>query len=385
MHEMRELGGTGGVIMVTPAGEAVYSFNTPGMYRGEASPGAAASPFTGMNDKVLKKLLLALLLALTPSQALGWWDYGHRTVARIAMLETSPRSRAEIARLLLNAPRLDTPTCSARTLEDASVWPDCIRAMGDRFSYTAPWHYQNVNVCKPFDAKAACRDGNCVSAQIERQVRLLKDKKLPARERLAALAFLTHFVGDMHQPMHSGDRDDLGGNRFPAFYSSIRSNLHAIWDGYLAERAISTPAAEARGLLSEVAAAERPAMTAGLVTDWAREAWEVSREFAYGGIPARSVRRAAGPAAGPAPGQDRAADPDRTPTGPARRPAPRPHPGRGVRRRDRPVGADAYSGTTVTARRLREWLASSEPNASGRSLPKLTVRMRPEETPRDSR
>jgi beta-aspartyl-peptidase (threonine type) len=38
MDEMRELGGTGGVIMVTPAGEAVYSFNTPGMYRGEASP-----------------------------------------------------------------------------------------------------------------------------------------------------------------------------------------------------------------------------------------------------------------------------------------------------------------------------------------------------------
>jgi hypothetical protein len=237
-----------------------------------------------MNDKVLKKLLLALLLTLTPGQAFGWWDYGHRTVARIAMLETSPRSRVEIARLLLNAPRLDTPTCSARTLEDASVWPDCIRAMGDRFSYTAPWHYQNVNVCKPFDAKAACRDGNCVSAQIERQVRLLKDKKLPARERLAALAFLTHFVGDMHQPMHSGDRDDLGGNRFPAYYSSIRSNLHAIWDGYLAERAISTPAAEARGLLSEVAAAERPAMAAGTVTDWAREAWEVSRDFAYGGI-----------------------------------------------------------------------------------------------------
>jgi beta-aspartyl-peptidase (threonine type) len=38
MHEMRALGGTGGVILVTPRGEAVYSFNTPGMYRGEASP-----------------------------------------------------------------------------------------------------------------------------------------------------------------------------------------------------------------------------------------------------------------------------------------------------------------------------------------------------------
>ena len=38
MAEVKALGGTGGVIMVTPAGEGIYSFNTPGMYRGEAGP-----------------------------------------------------------------------------------------------------------------------------------------------------------------------------------------------------------------------------------------------------------------------------------------------------------------------------------------------------------
>ena len=31
------LGGTGGVIVVTPKGDTVFSFNTPGMYRGIAS------------------------------------------------------------------------------------------------------------------------------------------------------------------------------------------------------------------------------------------------------------------------------------------------------------------------------------------------------------
>jgi beta-aspartyl-peptidase (threonine type) len=36
--EVAALGGTGGVIVVTPRGEGVYAFNTPGMYRGEASP-----------------------------------------------------------------------------------------------------------------------------------------------------------------------------------------------------------------------------------------------------------------------------------------------------------------------------------------------------------
>jgi len=38
IREMHALGGTGGVIVVTPRGDGIYSFNTPGMYRGEASP-----------------------------------------------------------------------------------------------------------------------------------------------------------------------------------------------------------------------------------------------------------------------------------------------------------------------------------------------------------
>jgi len=38
MAEVRALGGTGGVIVVTPQGDGLTSFNTPGMYRGEAGP-----------------------------------------------------------------------------------------------------------------------------------------------------------------------------------------------------------------------------------------------------------------------------------------------------------------------------------------------------------
>jgi L-asparaginase / beta-aspartyl-peptidase len=38
MAEMGALGGTGGVIVVTPRGESVFSFNSSGMYRGESSP-----------------------------------------------------------------------------------------------------------------------------------------------------------------------------------------------------------------------------------------------------------------------------------------------------------------------------------------------------------
>lgn len=235
---------------------------------------------------MIRRLALALSLALAPTPASAWWEYGHETVATIAWLDASPRTRVEIGRLLRRSRLLDTPTCPSRTIEQASVWPDCIKTLGDRFSYAATWHYQNVDICRPFDPATACRDGNCVSAQIERNLRLLADRRLPARERLFALAFVVHLMGDLHQPMHAGDHGDLGGNRVQASYGIIagRTNLHSIWDGYLADRGISDPPGGPRGILSQLDAADRAAMRRGNIADWARESWQASRDFAYGSL-----------------------------------------------------------------------------------------------------
>jgi beta-aspartyl-peptidase (threonine type) len=37
MADVKDLGGDGGVILVTPEGHAIFSFNTTGMYRGRAT------------------------------------------------------------------------------------------------------------------------------------------------------------------------------------------------------------------------------------------------------------------------------------------------------------------------------------------------------------
>jgi hypothetical protein len=235
---------------------------------------------------MMLRLLAVVAVALLPAPALAWWEYGHYTVARIAYSTARPTTRAAIDRLLAQSARLETPECPVRSIEDAAYWPDCIRAYKDRFSYSFPWHYQNVDICKPFDQASACKDGNCVSAQIERNAKLLADAKLPARERLTALAFLAHFVGDLHMPLHAGDRGDKGGNEFAVSYGLIagRTNLHSAWDGYLAERGISTPAGGARGLLAELGPEQRAGVAGGTVEDWARESWEASRTFAYGTV-----------------------------------------------------------------------------------------------------
>jgi hypothetical protein len=234
----------------------------------------------------IRRLLILLAALAAASPAAAWWEYGHETVARIAMDSVRPDTRMAIQRLLGKGRILETPECSVATIELASYWPDCIKTLGDRFNYAASWHYQNVDICKPFDLKGPCKDGHCVSAQIERNARILADRKAPERERLMALAFLVHFVGDLVQPMHGGDHADLGGNRVAANYGLIggRVNLHSIWDGYLAERAISTPPAGARSLLASTSAAERDALAAGSVEDWSRESWAAARQYAYASL-----------------------------------------------------------------------------------------------------
>lgn len=231
----------------------------------------------------LRRVLLALCAFLPAAPASAWWDYGHKTIADIAQANVRPATRAAVEALLAKQALLETPTCPVGTMADASVWADCVKArpLRDRFSYMSDWHFQNADACRPFDLKAECRGGNCVSAQIDRQMRLIKDKTVPERERLQALVLLIHFVGDLHQPLHGADNDgDAGGNGRRSDYGIVqydRLNLHLIWDGYLAERSISTPPS----LIRTYPETERARLSAGTVEDWSREDWEIARAQVY--------------------------------------------------------------------------------------------------------
>lgn len=237
----------------------------------------------GMKRLLSLAAVLTALLVATPAQA--YWEYGHQTIGQIAMANVTPKTRARVLALLRQEKLLDTPQCKAGTIEDAAVWADCIKTIKgpdgkQAFGYANSWHYQNVNICSPFDLNSACKDGNCVSAQIERDVKILKDPKATTKARVEALVFLIHFVGDLHQPLHAGDRGDKGGNDVKAdygFYGPARFNLHSIWDGPLAERAIST----GPSLVRRYPAAERARIATGTVTDWSRESWAIARAATY--------------------------------------------------------------------------------------------------------
>lgn len=229
---------------------------------------------------------VAVALALVGAvPAHAYWEFGHETIANIAMANVRPATARAVRRLLASERLLGTPECRARTPAQASVWADCIKPLKDaagqqRFGYAFSWHYQNVNVCRPFDLASACATGDCVSAQVERQAARLGDRHTPRADRVQALAFLLHFVGDLHMPLHAGDRSDKGGNDVAAaygIYAPRRFNLHSLWDGPLAERAITSGPT----LIRRYPAARRMRVGAGTVEDWSRESWQVARDIVY--------------------------------------------------------------------------------------------------------
>ena len=217
---------------------------------------------------------LAVLLTLAPA-ALAWGDLGHRMVGDLAARQLTPAARAEVARLLAGEPE--------PTLGGVANWADDLRNTDpERFKATSRWHYINAKGggCA-FDVARDCPDGNCVVAAIEAQRKILAGRSQPQAARREALKFIVHLVGDVHHPMHAGNRPDAGGNKFqvslrtdipPEAYARnnyvdgvMGTNLHSVWDYYiLASRGL--PAKRYAKLL---AAQPAPATGGNTPLDWA--------------------------------------------------------------------------------------------------------------------
>jgi hypothetical protein len=187
----------------------------------------------------MRRLLAVLALYLTaPAVALAWGDLGHRVIGELAERRLSPETRAQVRALLAGEPE--------PTLASAATWPDAAREQPE-YSWSAPLHYVRIHdaACR-YDAARDCARGACIVAAIPRYARTLADRDLSREQRAEALKFLTHFVGDVHQPLHSGHRPDKGGNEFQI---SLRlpgkrpqaTHLHAIWDHFLPTRSGETP------------------------------------------------------------------------------------------------------------------------------------------------
>ncbi len=240
---------------------------------------------------------LAAAVAVMASPAFGWGAAGHRTVAAIAMANVSPKTAAQIAVLLRAEGGLHTPECLAGTLGDASVWPDCIREDKARWGHTFAWHYQDEPLCGGFDLTLHCPHGDCITARIADARAILANRRASDTSRLMALAFLVHFVGDLHQPLHMSDHEDHGGNLVNAVIAGgAAGSLHYLWDTPLAEAAI----ASGPPLVRTYSADERARLGGGKIADWARESWDLARSHTYPQAYGHDICRGPAPAPGTA-------------------------------------------------------------------------------------
>ena len=197
---------------------------------------------------MLRLLVLLSHSAAVPSPALAWWEYGHETVARIAWLERNPHTRAEIGRLLARSDLLETPTCPARTIAQASSGRTASRRSGTGSATPRPGTIRMSTSAGRSTSKR--RAGTAIACRPRSSATPACSPTAACRcaNGVMALAFLVHFVGDLHQPLHAGDRGDLGGNRLAVSYGIIagRTNLHSDL-GRLSRRARHLDAACGRG------------------------------------------------------------------------------------------------------------------------------------------
>lgn len=173
--------------------------------------------------------LLPVCLALFCTPAFAWSDVGHRLVGELAERQLSETARAQIADLLREEadPRL----------ANIATWADDIRDQPARRA-TSPLHYVNIaDASCHYMPERDCADGACVVGGIGRYSRELADTTLPRAQRAEALKFLVHFVGDIHQPLHTNNRTDRGGNDFQVHLAGKGTNLHSVWDHRILESA----------------------------------------------------------------------------------------------------------------------------------------------------
>jgi hypothetical protein len=247
-----------------------------------------------MNKQAIRKIVALVVIVLGSANLFGWSAEGHETVADIAQqLLTASGQFAPVQAIL-----------GSLTLAQISVCPDELRAFQTSGTamdaactsvFTTPnpptgtsgWHFIDipVSLTSPThsDVVTACGTG-CNVSEIPIWEAILADTTQTKAERLQALSFVVHFIGDIHQPLHSATRGtDAGGNAENVKIDGGTTSLHHAWDFNLVNDINSDPAALASALSAEIASAQGEAQTTPEA--WAIQAWSFAKNIAYAGIP----------------------------------------------------------------------------------------------------
>ena len=151
----------------------------------------------------------------------AWGETGHEAVALIAEQNMTPQALQQVQAIL-----------GDMTMLQASIWPDIVKHTSG-WQHTAAYHFADTesgqSYFDDFNRPNFIQNGDVIRALVKAED-ILRDSSTTTTQKKYALAFMIHFVGDLHQPLHEGHPEDLGGNKIRATFFGKRTNLHAIWD-----------------------------------------------------------------------------------------------------------------------------------------------------------
>jgi hypothetical protein len=165
------------------------------------------------------RALVGVTLAMAAQGILAFSYPSHAVVCDLAYQYATPETQRVINGLVRQSGE-------ARSFAQLCGWPDRVRKIDD-YKHTSVWHYINVARKDISVHRAHCPGKGCVTEEIRAMQKRLQ--RAPGSD-WQALAFLGHFVGDVHQPLHVSYADDRGGNQTRIYYRGERTNLHAFWD-----------------------------------------------------------------------------------------------------------------------------------------------------------
>jgi hypothetical protein len=207
---------------------------------------------------------LVILLGVLPSrEAYPWGDTWHEIICEIAFQELTPQARTQVRQLLQEDPDF-------KLFSKACTWPDHPRKRAGEHFVSLPRAATGLgdDPC-PVDAP-------WVVTAIEADLAILSHADAPVPDRLAALKFLSHWVGDVHQPLHVSFKDDRGGNAVLE-QGPCANDLHAVWDTCIIERKLGRDIRHIAGeFRARVTEAERADWIGTGVKAWANESFAIT-------------------------------------------------------------------------------------------------------------
>ncbi len=172
--------------------------------------------------------LTAMLAALIyfPVAAIAWGQLGHRIVGEIASSYLTPKAKVAVQKILGN-----------ESLAMASNWADFVKS-DTAFRYLNSWHYidfkEGLSEAE-FNSYLATDSATDAYTKLNFIITQLKKESLPQEKKVMYLRLLVHIIGDIHQPMHTGRPEDMGGNKIKLSWFNQQTNLHSIWDDKIIE------------------------------------------------------------------------------------------------------------------------------------------------------